>query len=113
MSMFKLRHPPIRSPLAVALLLVLAVPAISHAEPEAQTFDTVRVQGNDAPKHATDARSATRTDAMLRWRGGEHELALNLRNLGDIDWIESAQSTNQTMPGTPLAATLSWRYNFR
>ncbi|MCC7255494.1 MAG: TonB-dependent receptor plug domain-containing protein, partial [Dokdonella sp.] len=66
MSMFKLRHPPIRSPLAVALLLALAVPAISHAEPEAQTLDTVRVQGNAAPKHATDARSATRTDTPLR-----------------------------------------------
>lgn len=50
-----------------------------------------------------------RTDAMLRWRGGRHEVSLNLRNLGDITWYETAHTTNQIMPGTPRALTLTWR----
>ena len=50
-----------------------------------------------------------RTDAMLRWRGGRHEVALNLRNLGDIAWYETAHTTHQIMPGTPRALTLTWR----
>ncbi|MGN6512337.1 MAG: TonB-dependent receptor [Lysobacteraceae bacterium] len=50
-----------------------------------------------------------RTDAMLRWRGGRHEIALNLRNLGDITWYETAHTTHQIMPGTPRALTLTWR----
>ena len=50
-----------------------------------------------------------RTDAMLRWRGGKHELSLNLRNLGDITWYETAHTTHQIMPGTPRALTLTWR----
>jgi catecholate siderophore receptor len=54
-----------------------------------------------------------RTDAMLRWRGGAHELALNVRNLGDIAWYESAHTTHQIMPGTPRSVTLTWRVAFR
>ena len=54
-----------------------------------------------------------RTDAMLRWRGGAHELALNLRNLGDITWYESAHTTYQIMPGTPRSIALTWRMAFR
>jgi catecholate siderophore receptor len=54
-----------------------------------------------------------RTDAMLRWRGGAHELALNVRNLGDIAWYESAHTTHQIMPGTPRSVTLTWRMAFR
>lgn len=53
-----------------------------------------------------------RTDAMLRWRGGAHEVALNLRNLGDIGWYESAHTTHQIMPGTPRSVTLTWRAVF-
>jgi catecholate siderophore receptor len=53
-----------------------------------------------------------RTDAMLRWRRGDHELALNVRNLGDIGWYESAHSTHQIMPGTPRSLTVTWRAAF-
>lgn len=50
-----------------------------------------------------------RSDALLRWRGGDHEIALNIRNLGDIAWYESAHTTHQIMPGTPRTVALTWR----
>jgi len=50
-----------------------------------------------------------RTDALLRWRGGKHELALNLRNLGDITYYETAHTTHQIMPGAPRTVALTWR----
>jgi catecholate siderophore receptor len=53
-----------------------------------------------------------RTDAMLRWRRGPHELALNLRNLGDITWYESAHTTHQIMPGSPRTFAVTWRMAF-
>lgn len=50
-----------------------------------------------------------RTDALLRWRGGKHEVALNLRNLGDITYYQTAHTTHQIMPGAPRALALTWR----
>ncbi len=50
-----------------------------------------------------------RTDALLRWRGGKHEIALNLRNLGDITYYETAHTTHQIMPGAPRSVALTWR----
>jgi catecholate siderophore receptor len=50
-----------------------------------------------------------RTDALLRWRGGKHEIALNLRNLGDITYYETAHTTHQIMPGAPRTVALTWR----
>jgi catecholate siderophore receptor len=50
-----------------------------------------------------------RTDALLRWRGGKHEIAVNLRNLGDITYYETAHTTHQIMPGAPRTLALTWR----
>ena len=52
-----------------------------------------------------------RTDALLRWRSGAHELALNVRNLGGIRWYETAHTTDQIMPGAPRTVTATWRWN--
>ena len=52
-----------------------------------------------------------RTDALLRWRHGPHELALNVRNLGGIDWYETAHTTHQIMPGAPRTVGVTWRWN--
>jgi catecholate siderophore receptor len=53
-----------------------------------------------------------RADALLRWRGGDHEIALNLKNLGDITYYETAHTTHQIMPGAPRSAMLTWRVNY-
>jgi catecholate siderophore receptor len=53
-----------------------------------------------------------RADALLRWRSGAHELALNLKNLGNTLYYESAHTTHQIMPGAPRSANLTWRLNF-
>jgi catecholate siderophore receptor len=53
-----------------------------------------------------------RTDALVRWRGDVHELALNLKNLGDIAYYESAHTTHQIMPGAPRSAMLTWRVDY-
>ena len=53
-----------------------------------------------------------RTDALLRWRGGDHEIALNVRNLGDITYYETAHTTHQIMPGAPRTVALTWRMAF-
>ena len=52
-----------------------------------------------------------RTDALLRWRNGAHELALNVRNLGGIRWYETAHTTHQIMPGAPRTVAVTWRWN--
>jgi catecholate siderophore receptor len=54
-----------------------------------------------------------RTDALLRWRSGAHELALNVRNLGGIRWYETAHTTDQIMPGAPRTVSMTWRWFIR
>jgi catecholate siderophore receptor len=53
-----------------------------------------------------------RADALLRWRNERHELALNLKNLGDTLYYETAHTTHQIMPGAPRSAMLTWRLDY-
>jgi catecholate siderophore receptor len=53
-----------------------------------------------------------RADALVRWRGERHELALNLKNLGDTRYYETAHTTHQIMPGAPRSAMLTWRLDY-
>lgn len=54
----------------------------------------------------------TRLDAALSYRWGSSEFALNLRNLGDKAYYDSATNNNQIAPGIPRSAMLTARFLF-
>lgn len=56
--------------------------------------------------------SYTRWDAALIWRLHALELALNLRNLGDKRYFETATNNFQLAPGVPRQVLLTARYGF-
>lgn len=53
--------------------------------------------------------SFTRVDATVFYRKSRYDIALNLRNVGNIRYYESAHSNNQIMPGSPINGTLTTR----
>lgn len=54
----------------------------------------------------------TRIDAALSWTQKNTELSLNLRNLADRVYYESATNNNQIAPGTSRSVMLTARFGF-
>jgi len=63
--------------------------------------------------NAVTAKSYTRYDAAVFFDANDHlSLQLNLENLFDKEYVVSANSDNNIMPGSPRAASVSLRYKF-
>lgn len=77
--------------------LTLALGAVASA---------VRYSAND---NLVALPGYVRLDGALIWRRGADEFALNLKNLGDTRYYESAHTTHQIMPGAPRTAYVTWR----
>lgn len=56
--------------------------------------------------------SFTRWDALIRYRGKRLDVSINLRNLADKDYFQSAASTLDVKPGTPFTIQSSFRLRF-
>jgi outer membrane receptor for monomeric catechols len=56
--------------------------------------------------------SYVRFDAMLGYKYKRWELRLNVNNLGDRTYYESANNNNQIQPGTPRTVLLSAKVAF-
>jgi len=56
--------------------------------------------------------SYLRTDASLFYERDRFKVAVNIRNLFDIDYFESAQNALRVFQGDPLTvvASFSWRF---
>jgi iron complex outermembrane receptor protein len=56
--------------------------------------------------------SYIRTDAAIFYRHGQFRASLNIRNLFDLDYFDSAFSDTTVAPGEPftIQGTLSWRF---
>ena len=53
-----------------------------------------------------------RVDAALFWRTAHSDVALNLRNIANAGYYESAHGTGTIMPGAPVSGVLTLRYRW-
>jgi hypothetical protein len=56
--------------------------------------------------------SYTRIDGTLFYRKRHYDVALNIRNLSNTDYFESAHTNYQIMPGAPINGTLTTRFRW-
>jgi catecholate siderophore receptor len=54
----------------------------------------------------------TRVDATLFWKKRKYDVALNLRNIGNVVYYESAQNNFQVLPGSPVNGSVTVRYRW-
>jgi iron complex outermembrane receptor protein len=53
-----------------------------------------------------------RVDATLFWRKQHYDFAVNVRNLGNIRYYETAHANSQIYPGAPINATVTTRFRW-
>jgi outer membrane receptor protein involved in Fe transport len=51
-------------------------------------------------------------DATVFWKRPKYDIALNLRNIGNVTYYESAQSNAQILPGAPVNGAVTVRYRW-
>jgi catecholate siderophore receptor len=56
--------------------------------------------------------SYTRVDGTLFYRKRHYDVAVNIRNLGNTDYYESAHANYQIMPGAPINGTITTRFRW-
>ncbi len=56
--------------------------------------------------------SYTRVDGTLFYRKRHYDVALNIRNLANTDYYESAHTNYQIMPGAPINGTITTRFRW-
>jgi catecholate siderophore receptor len=54
----------------------------------------------------------TRVDATLFWRKQHYDFAVNVRNLGNIRYYETAHANSQIYPGAHINATVTTRFRW-
>ena len=54
----------------------------------------------------------TRADATMFWKKPAFEVVLNLRNVGNTRYYESAQNNHQILPGAPVNGSVTMRYRW-
>ncbi|MBI2682734.1 MAG: TonB-dependent siderophore receptor [Acidobacteriales bacterium] len=70
------------------------------------TYNDFRYAAND---NAVRLPGYTRVDATVYYRKARYDVALNLRNIGNVRYIESANNNNQILPGAPVNGLLTVR----
>ena len=66
-----------------------------------------------SPNNLVTLPGYARLDASLSWRSEKHyEIALNLKNLTNRSYFETAHSDAQIMPGAPINGSVSFRYRW-
>jgi catecholate siderophore receptor len=69
-------------------------------------FNDARFAAND---NAVVLPGYTRVDATVFYRRSRYDIALNLRNVGNVRYIESAHNNNQILPGAPVNGVVTAR----
>lgn len=72
-------------------------------------YNDDRFTGND---NIVQLPEYTRVDATIFWKRPKYDIALNLRNIGNVTYYESAQSNSQILPGSPVNGALTVRYRW-
>jgi catecholate siderophore receptor len=72
-------------------------------------YNDDRFAGND---NLVRLPQFTRVDATVFWKRPKYDVAVNLRNIGNVNYYESAQSNNQILPGAPVNGSVTMRYRW-
>jgi catecholate siderophore receptor len=72
-------------------------------------YNDDRFTGND---NIVRLPEYTRVDATVFWKRPKYDIALNLRNIGNVTYYESAQSNAQILPGAPVNGAVTVRYRW-
>jgi outer membrane receptor protein involved in Fe transport len=72
-------------------------------------YNDDRFAGND---NIVRLPEYTRVDATIFWKRPKYDIALNLRNIGNVTYYESAQSNAQILPGAPVNGAVTVRYRW-
>ena len=72
-------------------------------------YNDSRYAGNDNIVLLPDY---TRVDATVFWKKRKYDVVLNLRNVGNVLYYESAQNNFQVLPGAPVNGSMTVRYKW-